>query len=1550
MNEEGILYPSETDELDVENPDLDINLDQLAYIIFTSGSTGDPKGVMVPQRGLTNLCLFQKDQFGIKPGKRILQLAPLSFDASVWEIWMALGSGATLVFPPEKPLLSPRELLAVLKNEHINVITAMPSLLDVLGEHVDLRSELTDLETVIAASEFCRRSTAELWAEDRSFHNAYGPTETTVCATTGHWQSEKPGNPPIGLPLPGVSGYVLDQNLELTPKGVIGELCVSGVNLARGYSNRPDLTAERFIPNPFSKRGERLYRSGDLVYISEDGQLEFIGRSDRQVKLRGFRVELGEIEAAVLDHPSVINAAAVIQGVSPDERLVVFCTADGAVKESDLIALLRNRLPSYMLPSAVYILDSFPLTPSGKIDRHQLEKRSLVLAQPEPDSGNWGEFEKELVRIFNEVLNQQVSGVADAFFDLGGNSLHALRIVARIEERFACRLSISRFLELQSIDRIATYLETAIAPDEFEIRRIERTDKVVPLTEGQKGIWFISKLDGGGVHYHIPAMLSIEGSLNIPALQVSLALIANRHEPLRTIFIETDEAVLQQILPGFVPDLLFENGEEHAANNQDMWLQRIALEFTRQPFDHERGPLWRVKLIQIAADRHLLLFCFHHMIFDEWSLEIFLRELGSAYRSSVVLGYHDLAVLDARFSDYVFNQKAWLNTREAENQLRFWAGLLSALPKPLELPYDRQCPKHPSYLGGSVNSNLSSSLVNKLRQVSREEDVSVHSILLSCFALMLGRVSGQDEFVIGTPVSIRQPSQFEALIGYFLNTLALPVKTIMQTSVRECFKQIHQQIIQALEHRDYPFESLVQHLQTHNILGQQPLFRVMFNYYPAEQPTLELFETKTEWLSIEAGSSKFDLSLYISDRADKISLRFVYASDLFDHRTIDRLLNRYCELLAGILYKLDSPLNSVSLLNSKEAANILQQSYGPSCESETGVLIHQLLEVQEEHRPDAPAVYFRSKSLSYRELNQRANRLANYLRQLGVGNESRIAILLSRSPDLIISYIAVLKSGGAFIPLDPDYPKVRLSEMIADSHAELLITDNLTYGRFEGKINLPSIATVNLDRDNKQIAEQREDNLSLEISSDQIAGIYYTSGSTGRPKAVMNSHKGVVNYLRYLVDEYGFDHHTAALQITSNSFDASLRDFFLPLTVGGKLVLMTPEDVKNPQRFSTLIQENQINTVLSIVPTHLRTLVGSLNSIPHIDGLVQWLLISGEALYWEDLPLIKQFFGSSIKVVNQYGPTETTMTCAYFPIREGLERKGVIPIGKPIPNVIIYLLDKSLNLLPNNIPGDIYIGGVGVTRGYLGQPAETAAVFLPDPFSHFPGSRMYCSGDIGRYKDDGNLEFLGRKDLQVKIRGVRVEIGEVEAVIRSHPQVKDCGVICKKDDDQENRLIAYVVLHPGGILARQELERYLADRMPSNLLPGEILLRDHLPVNPNGKIDRGALALEETAVIPIQTSNRNARNEIESAIAAMWVELLGHDNFSLQDHFFMVGGHSLLAMRLMARLQNHFRIELPLSLFLETPTITALAQMVELLLAMTQKPVSVPEGYEVGDI
>jgi amino acid adenylation domain-containing protein len=1536
----------------LKNPTPEVHIDNLAYVIYTSGSTGRPKGVMVTHRGIGSLAKFQARIFSIRVGQRVLQLAPFSFDASVWEIWMALGNGGTLVLPSQAELESGFKLLDVLAKYSINVVTVLPSVLDALPENRGTSDEIPDLKTLILASEPGSREIVEKWGSGRAVFDAYGPTETTVCATVGHGRVGDEWAPPIGKPISNVKVYVLDENLQPVPHGVAGELYVVGLNLARGYLNRPEATAERFLPDPFGLQGDRMYRTGDVVHYREDGNLEFVGRVDTQVKVRGYRVEIGEVESVLAGCPGVHQAVVVAHkdGLRDSQKLIAYIVASDNVDWAKLRAHLLSKLPEFMVPSTFIFLSQFPLAPNGKVDRQALPVPTKDLQAQHNYIAPRDKLEVELCRLWESVLKVHPIGVQDNLFELGVHSLTALRLVGRLEEFFGVQFSVKKLFHLQTIAELADELRHF--PDIIPPKLVSDREKLrkTPLSLAQLGLWFVSQLDGHGVQYNIPYAFRLIGSLNIQALKASFNSIAQRHEILRTQFMGFGESPSQLISPDFELNISMEDLSELSTTERDVEVRKLALEFGRRSFELEKAPPWRLKLIRLTPSEHVLLLNFHHIIFDERSFELLLQELSAFYRA-----YHqgrtiNLPELALQYGDFAVWQHEWLKGEEVQAHLDYWVKQLAGAPAALDFFTDKPRPSHQTINGASCSQNLPHRLKTALKQLGQAEKVTLFAVLLAAFQVLLYRWTGQEDICIGSPFSARYKPEFENLIGLFLNTQVLRARPSAKLSFRQFLRQVNQTLMETFDHQMFPFEMLVQQLHPERDRSRQPLFQVLFNYQPDEALKLELPDLVVNAFRLDYGLSKFDLNLYITEEQDGLSARLNYCTDLFEEDTAKFILHWFQILLENIVVDPDLPVAQIPLLHKAEKEEILRFGCGPKIAFPIEGGVHQLFEAQVQRTPEAVAIIDGEQKLSYKELNTRANRLAHYLCKQGSGPERPVGILIQRSSELVVAFLAVLKSGAVCVLLDPEYPVARLAYMLSDSRVELLLSQEALVAPLLERESKPAGRLIYIDRDRNLFDQESPDNLALLPRARSLAYIYYTSGSTGHPKGVMVPHSGLINCLLSMISVYGLNQETIALQITSISFDASIRDFFAPLAAGGKLVMLRQDEVREPHRLIKKIHEQGVNCILSIVPTFLRALLAATSGMKILSNSMRMILPSGEILAWEDIRRVRSIFGDSCRVVNQYGPTECTMISTYFPVPEKLDSSVTVPIGRSIANVQVYILDMLLNPVPVGMPGDVYIGGAGVSRGYLNQPHLTAAVFLPDPLAETAGSRMYRTGDRGRYLSDGNLEFLGRKDFQVKVRGVRIELGEIEALLRTHPVVKDCVVIPKYNEFSEGSLVAYLVPVSGEQITSLGLQKFLAEQLPNFMVPSSWVILEDLPKTPNGKINRLAL-LRLQSQPPVELPVRTApRDETEGLIASIWSELLGLDQVDMTESFFLQGGHSLLAMRLLSRIRNDFNVDVPVGVFLENPTLIALAEVVKSLRWLFQEPLGEGDNFEFGEI
>ncbi|WP_189267314.1 non-ribosomal peptide synthase/polyketide synthase [Streptomyces fuscichromogenes] len=1313
-----------------------------AYVIYTSGSTGRPKGVMVSHTGVSGLVATQVDRLDVAPGSRVLQFASLSFDASFWDLCSALLTGAALVLAPsEAPL-------AALTDRRLDVthVTLPPSALAAL-ERADLTAT-----TLVVAGEACTPELVARWAPGRRMINAYGPTETTVCATMSDPLSPGAGAPPIGRSVAGFRVYVLDERLRLVPPGVTGELYVTGPGLARGYLNRPGLTAGRFVACPFGPAGARMYRTGDVVRRRADGELEYVGRADDQVKVRGFRVELGEIEAALAEHPAVAQAAALTQ----DDRLVGYVAArpDTVVRPAELTAYLRDRLPDYLVPSALVLLDVLPLTPSGKLDRAALPAPAPA---PGPGSAEAGRAprtpqEQILCELFAEVLGVPRVGVDDGFFDLGGHSLLATRLAARVRSVLGVELGLRALFLAPTVAGLAEAL--AGAGHARPALTTHERPEAVPLSFAQRRLWFLHRMDSTAATYHIPLALRLTGTLDRTALDEALADVVARHESLRTVFPEVDGVPCQLVLDP--AEARPRTGLTRVSEAE--LFERLA-GFARHPFDLEAEAPLRAELFALAPDEHVLLLVMHHIAGDGWSTGPLARDLAEAYAARCEGRAPHWPVLPVQYADYTLWQRDLLGdaadpeSRFAE-QLDYWKRQLSDLPELLQLPADRPRPAVAGWHGDHVGLELSPELHAALVELARRSGASLFMVLQAALAALYTRLGAGTDIPIGSPIAGRTDEALDDLVGFFVNTLVLRTDTSGDPSFAELLGRVRETALSAYAHQDVPFEHLVEALNPSRSLSHHPLFQTILAVQNAPMGRFSLPGLDVAAYAVATGTAKFDLGVSLVEQFGPdggpagIVGAVEYATDLFDRSTVAALARRWTRLLEAVTADPDRPIGGIELLDADERHRLLEQGDATAREV-AAVPVPQAFAAQVRATPDAVALACGDAELTYRQLNTRANRFAHALIARGVGPEQTVAVALPRSVESVVAVLGVLKAGAAYLPVDPAYPQARIAYMLADARPALVVDD-------------PALVT--------EVSAWPETDPVVALDVRHPAYVIYTSGSTGRPKGVVVAHGGVASLVAGQIERFAIHPDSRVLQFASPSFDASVSEICTALLRGAALVLPQAADP-----VAALTDRDLAVTHVTVPPSVLA-------AVPEGSVRVSTLVVAGEACP----PELVDRWASGRRMVNAYGPTETTV-CATMsdPLSPGA---GVPPIGRPIAGARVYVLDERLRPVPTGVAGELYVAGAGLARGYLNRPGLTAGRFVACPFG--TGERMYRTGDLVRWLGDGQLEFVGRADDQVKVRGFRVEPGEVEAALAEHPAVARAAVLA-----QDDRLVGYVVPH-----------------------------------------------------------------------------------------------------------------------------------------------------------
>jgi amino acid adenylation domain-containing protein len=1509
--------------------------DHLAYVIYTSGSTGRPNGVMIRHRSAAGFSEEMIGRLGLGPGDRMLQVVSFSFDATVEEIWGALGSGAALCIAKREARLSGEVLAEEIRRYGITVACLIPSLLAQLPE-----DGLEGVRAATVGGESCPAELANRWAPRLRLLNCYGPTEATVAASVHLCTGGDRREPPIGRPLAGVRLRVLDRAFQPVPVGVPGELWIAGPGLARGYQNQPGLTAERFLPDPFARQpGDRQYHTGDLVRLLPDGNLEFLGRLDHQVKIRGLRIELGEIEATLQAHPAVAEAAVVVRGgvggSGEDRRLVAFAVPHAAMEPAvaELRAFLRDRLPEALVPASLVLLPALPRTPVGKIDRQALDRLAGQAARTEAPGRAVlrTPTERTLAEIWAELLgftSPDAIGSRDSFFELGGHSLMATRLISRIRGQWGIELSLLAVFDIPVFEDLAARIARELRAGVPEVPPLVPINppagppvqpgqtRRAPLSFAQGRLWFLDRLEPGSAAYNLPTAVRLAGRLDLAALAGSLDAIARRHESLRTTF-EAQEEPRQVIsweahLPLPVVDLSGLPVDRREAESE-----RGARAEAGRPFDLERGPLARCLLVRHTPEEHVLVAVMHHIISDGWSMGVLVRELGANYTALREGRPAELPPLPVQYADFAVWQNGWLQ-REALELLGWWRQELEGAPQVLDLPTDRPRPPVQTFRGAEERLALPADLAAALRESGRREGATPFMVLLAGLHTLLGRWSGQRDLLIGAPVANRTRREVEPLIGFFVNTLVHRGRLGEGPSFRALLARTRTSTLGAFAHQDLPFERLVEELGVERSRSRTPLYQVLFALQNAPAAPLRLPGLTLEEIPLASGTARTDLVLALADdpAGGGIVGTWEHSTDLFDATTIRRLGRSFEVLLAAAVADPETPVAFLPLMPEEERAQVLVEWNQTVTDWPREASLGSLFAEQAARTPADPAVVWSGGELTWAELERRSARVARRLLARRVETEERVGLVSDRSPDLIAGLLGIVRAGGAYLPLDPAYPPERLAWMLEDAGARLLIAERRLFESLPAGAIRPGLEVLFLD---EMVAEGAPGIPLPAVPPEALAYVMYTSGSTGTPKGVAVTHGNVIRLVRG-ADYADLGPEQVWLQNAPISFDASTLEIWAPLLNGGRLALAPPGRV-SLDALGGAIRRHGV-TALWLTAGLFHQMVDA-----RLDELapLRQLLAGGDVLAPEQVRRVLESL-PDLRLINGYGPTEgTTFTCCHQVTDNPAASAISIPIGSPIANARVYVLDEDLQPVPPGVAGELYAGGAGLARGYLGRPELTAERFVPDPFTELAGERLYRTGDRVRWLPSGVLEFLGRLDGQVKVRGFRVETGEVEAVLASHPAVRQTAVMLRglKDGAGGKVLTAWVTLFEP--LPAADLQRFLRERLPEPMVPTAWAILDELPLTPNGKVDRRALPDPGTQR---DQEGGEPRTPLERDIVELCAEVLGLEKVGIHSNFFDLGGHSLLATQLIVRLNDRLHMELPLSLIFETANLEELAEKI----------------------
>ncbi|HEV2990412.1 MAG TPA: amino acid adenylation domain-containing protein [Candidatus Angelobacter sp.] len=1509
----------------------------LAYVIYTSGSTGEPKGSEIPHRSIPGF-IFGTDYVRFDKETVLLQHSSVSWDAFTLELWPALLTGGRCVLAHQQRVTSVEEIREYVQGQGVNTLWLTAALFNSIVENDVKRLEgvkylMTGGET--ASVTHVRRALDEL--PGMRVVNGYGPSECTVFSSCYVVPADLPEtliSLPIGKPIGDRRMYVLDQWMNVTPIGVVGEGFIGGASVARGYLSRPEMTAERFVPDPYGGEvGGRLYRTGDLVRWRKDGTIEFVGRNDYQVKVRGFRIELGEIEAILQQQNGVRGCAVVAKaGANGSNRLVAYVV--GERNREELRRDLKGKLPAYMIPSAIVGLPELPLTSNGKLDRLALEKLEDL------DADDSGEFdaprtlvEEQLAEIWAAVLEVPRPGRHRNFFDLGGHSLLAASMASRCKNVFGLDVPVRTIFESPTIAELAEIIELELksqgrkpGEDNAAIPTQKSSaprPSVFPLSYQQEQLWFLDQFQPGSDFYNVPFAWTIKGGLDALTLERSLREVVRRHEMLRTCFVmDPQEGLKQKVVEKLDVRLPLMDLRQLAASERDEQAKKIIADEGSKPFDLTQTPLWRGVLVRTEEREHVLALTLHHIISDDWSLRILMSELGKLYKAFQKGEESPLPELEMQYGDYALEQREGLGRGKFQQQMEYWKQQLKGMPQVLELPTDHARPARESFRGGIEQRSLSSELLEGLNAIGKEERASLFMTLLAVFQVLLMRYTGQEDFGVGTVVANRKRAEMEPIIGFFLNTLVMRANLGDEPTFLEVLRRVRTTALAGYEHQDVSFEKLVEELAPDRDLSRSPIFQALFTTL-GEPDELEFGELELCGFEIDIGMSKFDLVMSVQEATPGAAVTINYAVDLFEAETIQRMVGHYEQLLKAVVENAAQPVWNLPLLTGAERAQ-LERWNQTAQDFPRNKSLAELFEKHAATAPNTVAVEYEGQQLKYGDLNGQANRLAHYLRTLGVKPETLVAVCVDRSLEMIVGLLAVMKAGGAYVPLDPAYPQDRLQFMLEDSRPAVLLTQSHLRGLFtEIRADLKLIDLGNAEAWSNQPGSNPE-RATIGLSAKNLVYVIYTSGSTGQPKGVAMPMGAALNMIAWQMNESAWAGSQRTLQFAALGFDVSFQEIFSTLCAGGTLILIDEQKRRNAADLARYVMEKGVQR-LFLPFVGLQMFAEGVAEIGEIfDCALQEINVAGEQLRINDK--IKALFKrmEHCRLNNHYGPTETHAATAFNLGTESDRWPLLPPIGRPLPNAQIYILDKHEQFVPVGVTGEIYIGGAGVARGYWNCPDLNEERFLKNRFTKDKEARMYRSGDLGRWRPDGTIEYLGRNDSQVKIRGYRVELGEVEAMLQQQRGVRGCAVVAKTGANGSKRLVAYVVGERDG----DEVRRDLKGKLPAYMVPSTIVALPDLPLSGNGKVDREALEKREDLGSGAEHYEAPG-TAVEAQLAEIWAEALEITRVGRHDNFFDLGGHSLLATLVTTRLGNTFGTHVPVRALFESPTIAELAEVIE---------------------
>ncbi|MCK4260161.1 MAG: amino acid adenylation domain-containing protein, partial [Halanaerobiales bacterium] len=1494
-----------------------VNVNQakdLAYVIYTSGSTGKPKGVMIEHQSLHNFIVAVSDQIEFTPGKTILSLTTFSFDLFVSETLLPLARGMKLVIANEQEQMTSELFNNALLRNDVDMLHLTPSRAQLFISDESNLEGIKNLKEILIGGEAFPETLLEKLTSltNAKIYNMYGPTEATVWSLIKDLTHEK--DITIGKPIANTDVYIFDENLNLVPINVPGDLYIAGDGLARGYLNNQKLTEERFVVAPFGGN-KKMYKTGDTARWLPNEDIDFLGRSDYQVKIRGYRVELGEIEKQIVSYPNVKDAVVVDKEDETNFKvLVAYIVIDEELSVVDIRTHLTKILPDYMIPSYFIKLDHLPLTPNGKLDRKGLPKLDKNISSGREYIAPTNEKEKKLVNIFSETLEIKKIGIKDNFFESGGHSLKATTLISKIYKEFSINLPLRQLFESPTVEGLAKYIDEA---DESVYQKIELVDEreYYELSSAQKRLFALNQISPDSTNYNILGFMYIEGNLNIERLERTFNELIKRYDSFRTSFEVVEGEVVQKIHQ----DVDFKIITLHS--NEDN-LEKLAQEFV-QPFDLRKAPLLRVGLVNLP-DKYLLMFDLHHIIADGASLGILTNEFISLYQGD------QLPDIKIQYKDFAVWQNDLFQSENIKKQEEYWLEVFKGEIPVLNLTTDYPRPNEMNFEGARLNFELSKDLSEELNKLAVQNGATMYMTLLALYNILLSKYTAQEDILIGSPIAGRTHIDLDNIIGMFVNTLVMRNRPIGDKTFIEFLGDVKENTLLAFENQDYPFEMLVDKLNLRS-KNRNPLFDTMFVLQNAAKE-VEIDQLKFTPYTFENKVARFDLTLACAETKNGIVMNIEYRTQLFQRETIAKFKDHFINLIKQIVYQSDQKIRDIEIISQSEKEQILNSFNARKLDYPKDKYIYHLFEEQVERTPDNIALIYKDDQLTYEELNNRSNQLARLLREKGIGPDQIVGIMLDRSFEMIIGIMGILKAGGAYLPIDPVYPEDRIAHMLNDSQAKVLLTQNHL---IDGANRLDYAGEIiDLNDEDNYIGDGS--NLKNITRPEDLAYIIYTSGSTGKPKGVMIEHKSIINRLSWMQSKYAIGDEDTILQKTPFTFDVSVWEFFWWFFNGSRIAILVPGGEKEPETIVNAILKYNVTT-MHFVPSMLNAFLEYVETKDVVDKLqsLSQVFASGEALTRQQVIKFNKYLNQTNKTTlhNLYGPTEATVDVTYYdcPIKEMID---TVPIGKPIDNISIYIVDNYNNPVAVGVPGELCIAGVGVARGYLNRPELTEEKFVQNPFES--GKRMYRTGDLARWLADGNIEYLGRIDNQVKIRGFRIELGEIENQLLKDERIKEAVVVDRIDEAGDKYLCAYITEVRGqksevGIddkLAISDIRLSLAKELPDYMIPAHFVKLAELPKTTSGKVDRKALPKPDGS-IGVGTEYVAPTNEIEEKLVAIWSEVLRIEKIGINDNFFELGGHSLKAMTVVSKVFKELNVEISLGQIFKTPTIKGLAELIK---------------------